>query len=111
MDILQVLHDQYNATANIYDGELNIIQYPFVIFHNTLKYNILIQFLLYQGGKMTGWGPGGPTTAYQDPGLRWAHHLDSGGQNIYAVSHFYPGYLRQCVDIFGSFHFWFSKLR
>jgi len=36
------------------------------------------------GGKMTGWGPGGPTTPYQDPGLRWAHHLDSGGQNIYA---------------------------
>ena len=34
---------------------------------------------------MAGWGPGGPTTAYQDPGLRWAHHLDSGGQNIYAV--------------------------
>ena len=32
---------------------------------------------------MAGWGPGGPTTAYQDPGLRWAHHLDS--QNIYAV--------------------------
>jgi len=36
------------------------------------------------GGKMAGWGPGGPSTAYQDPGLRWAHHLDSGGQNIYA---------------------------
>ena len=34
---------------------------------------------------MAGWGPSGPTTAYQDPGLRWAHHLDSGGQNIYAV--------------------------
>ena len=34
---------------------------------------------------MAGWGPGGPTSAYQDPGLRWAHHLDSGGQNIYAV--------------------------
>ena len=34
---------------------------------------------------MAGWGPGGPSTAYQDPGLRWAHHLDSGGQNIYAV--------------------------
>jgi len=36
------------------------------------------------GGKMAGWGPGGPASAYQDPGLRWAHHLDSGGQNIYA---------------------------
>ena len=35
---------------------------------------------------MAGWGPGGPSTAYQDPGLRWAHHLDSGGQNIYAVT-------------------------
>merc|ERR1711978_826731 len=22
------------------------------------------------GGKMTGWGPGGPTTPYQEPGLR-----------------------------------------
>lgn len=34
--------------------------------------------------KMSGWGPSGPTTAYQDPGLRWAHHLEVTGQNIYA---------------------------
>lgn len=38
-----------------------------------------------QTAKMApGWGPAGPTTAYQDPGLRWAHHLDPGAQNIYA---------------------------
>ena len=56
---------------------------------------------------MAGWGPGGPTTAYQDPGLRWAHHLDSGGQNIYAVG---PKMLKcQNADIFGPFHFGFSE--
>lgn len=35
-------------------------------------------------GKMAGWGPAGPQGAYQDPGLRWAHHLDPAAQNIYA---------------------------
>ena len=44
-EYFQVLHDQYNATANIYDGELNIIQYPFVIFIKHL--NIIFFFLAF----------------------------------------------------------------
>ena len=56
---------------------------------------------------MAGWGPGGPASAYQDPGLRWAHHLDSGGQNIYAVGHLLAQNICDNPDIFGPFHVWF----
>jgi len=42
----------------------------------------------YMTNKMAGWGPAQPSPAYHrgtiDSQLRWAHHLDASGQNIYA---------------------------